>query len=85
MPARRSRIICDCGSGTGEEPSGGDVLRLIQIRLTAPSLEEIPPACQAKRDRLSSPTASHAAMIRVYNDAGNVIETREHTGDFKEW
>jgi len=27
---------------------------------------------------------SHAAVIRVYDDAGNVIETREHKGDFKE-
>jgi hypothetical protein len=28
---------------------------------------------------------SHDAMIRVYDEAGNVIETHEHTGDFKEW
>jgi hypothetical protein len=28
---------------------------------------------------------SHDAVIRVYDDAGNVIETQEHTGDFKEW
>jgi hypothetical protein len=28
---------------------------------------------------------SHHAVIRVYDEAGNVIETREHTGDFKEW
>jgi hypothetical protein len=27
---------------------------------------------------------SHGAMIRVYDDAGNVIEAHEHTGDFKE-
>ena len=25
------------------------------------------------------------AVIRVYDDAGNVIETHEHAGDFKEW
>jgi hypothetical protein len=24
------------------------------------------------------------AVIRVYDDAGNVIETHEHAGDFKE-
>jgi hypothetical protein len=24
-------------------------------------------------------------VIRVYHDAGNVIETHEHKGDFKEW
>jgi hypothetical protein len=28
---------------------------------------------------------SHDAVIRVYDDAGNVIETYEHAGDFKEW
>jgi len=28
---------------------------------------------------------SHDAVIRVYDDAGNVIETDEHLGDFKEW
>jgi hypothetical protein len=27
---------------------------------------------------------THRALIRVYNDAGNVIETHEHNGDFKE-
>jgi hypothetical protein len=26
---------------------------------------------------------SHDAVIRVYDAAGNVIETHEHTGDFK--
>ena len=28
---------------------------------------------------------SHDAVIRVYDVAGNVIETHEHAGDFKEW
>ncbi len=28
---------------------------------------------------------SHDAVIRVDNDAGNVIETHEHKGEFKEW
>jgi hypothetical protein len=27
---------------------------------------------------------SHRAVIRVYDDVGNVIETHEHAGDFKE-
>jgi hypothetical protein len=27
---------------------------------------------------------SHHAVIRVYDDAGNVIATHEHKGDFKE-
>ena len=28
---------------------------------------------------------SHDAVIRVYDEAGNVIETHEHAGDFKDW
>ena len=28
---------------------------------------------------------SHDALIRVYDEADNVIETHEHKGDFKEW
>jgi hypothetical protein len=30
-------------------------------------------------------SSSHDAVIRVYDEAGNVIETHKHTGDFKEW
>jgi hypothetical protein len=28
---------------------------------------------------------SHHAVIRVYDEAGSVIETHEHKGGFKEW
>ncbi len=28
---------------------------------------------------------SRDAVIRVYDDAGNMIETHEHKGEFKEW
>ena len=28
---------------------------------------------------------SHPIVIRVYDDAGKLIETHEHEGDFKEW
>jgi len=28
---------------------------------------------------------SHHAVIRVYDDAGKVIETQEHKGEFKEF
>jgi len=28
---------------------------------------------------------SEDAVIRVYDAAGNVIETHEHSGDFNEW
>jgi hypothetical protein len=27
----------------------------------------------------------HDAVIRVYDESGNVIESHEHAGDFKEW
>ncbi len=27
---------------------------------------------------------SHRAVIRVFDEAGNVIETHQHTGEFKE-
>jgi hypothetical protein len=33
--------------------------------------------------RVFQPT--HDAVIRVYDEDGNVIETHEHKGDFKEW
>jgi len=28
---------------------------------------------------------AHDAVIRVYDAAGNVIETHEHAGELKEW
>jgi hypothetical protein len=28
---------------------------------------------------------AHDVVIRVYDEAGNVIETHEHKGKFKEW
>jgi hypothetical protein len=28
---------------------------------------------------------SQGAVIRVYDEAGNVTETHQHKGDFKEW
>jgi hypothetical protein len=28
---------------------------------------------------------SHDAVIRIYDAPGNVIETHEHAGEFKEW
>jgi hypothetical protein len=33
--------------------------------------------------RCSEP--GHHSVIRVYDEAGKVIETHEHAGDFKEW
>jgi hypothetical protein len=28
---------------------------------------------------------SHDAVIHVYDEAGDVVETHEHAGEFKEW
>jgi hypothetical protein len=28
---------------------------------------------------------SHPVVIRVFDESGTVIETHEHTGEFKEW
>jgi len=38
-----------------------------------------------KSNDVNRPGSSHDAVIRVYDDTGNVIETHEHAGDFKEW
>jgi hypothetical protein len=41
----------------------------------------------AIRDAINSAkvfSRSHHALIRVYDESGNVIETHEHQGDFKE-
>ena len=58
------------GSGRDEEPSGGDGLRLIQIRLTMPSLEEIAPTRQdnSPQARIAEVAVSHA---------------HKHAGEFK--
>jgi len=40
----------------------------------------------SKRSRVpEAQQRSHHAAIRVYDDAGNVIETHQHKGDFKPW
>ena len=40
----------------------------------------------AKQSATRSFAADHInAVIRVYDEAGNVIETHEHAGDFKAW
>ena len=28
---------------------------------------------------------SHQAVLRLYDEAGNVIQTHNHRGEFKEW
>jgi hypothetical protein len=42
-------------------------------------------ACLQPADvRAAAAAPSHDAVIRVYDAAGDVIETHEHKGDFKE-
>jgi hypothetical protein len=38
----------------------------------------------SKIKKVPSASRSHGAVIRVYDNAGNVIETREHAGAFRE-
>ena len=44
-----------------------------------------PNAANNAADYATFYSRSHDAVIRVYDQAGNVIETDEHNGDFKEW
>jgi hypothetical protein len=42
--------------------------------------------CRPKRNAIGYAkfcSRSHDAVIRVYDEAGNVIETHEHAGEFK--
>ena len=44
-----------------------------------------PNAIRNAIDNAKHRSRSHAAVIRVYDAAGNVIETHEHAGKFKAW
>jgi hypothetical protein len=44
-----------------------------------------PNAASNTVSRATHYSRSRDAVIRVYDDANNVIETHEHKGDFKEW
>jgi hypothetical protein len=37
-----------------------------------------------KSEKLTFYSRSYLALIRVYNEAGNVTETQEHGGEFNE-
>jgi hypothetical protein len=39
----------------------------------------------ANYDTPNTATRSHDAVIRVYDDAGNVVQTHEHEANFNEW
>ena len=44
-----------------------------------------PKAVRNAIDYAMHPSRSHDAVIRVYDAAGDVIETHDHPGEFKEW
>jgi len=49
-------------------------------------LREIFALSEPNRPKRSKPTAADdPIVIRVYDDAGNAIETHEQASDFKEW
>ena len=67
---------------TNWTPRGGlELLMKTTARVTRVLLLRISDAIGYAKFR----SRSHAAVIRVYDDAGNVIETHEHAGEFKEW
>jgi hypothetical protein len=62
--------------------------------VTAISTTALEPDSQRKRERNVVSNAIgyakffsrlHDAVIRVYDEAGTVIETHEHVSEFKEW
>jgi enoyl-[acyl-carrier-protein] reductase (NADH) len=53
-----------CGSGRDEEPSGGEALRLIQIRLATLNFEKISLARQGNLPQ--TPTATSSSTTRTH-------------------
>jgi len=58
-----------------------------QFGLVAEQVEKVNPDLVVRDADGKVYTVRYEAVnvIRVYDEAGNVIETHEHTGDFKEW
>ena len=57
-----------------------------EAKRLAEILREIFALSEPNRPNRSKSTAADDPIeIRVYDEAGNVIETHEHKGDFKEW
>jgi hypothetical protein len=75
----------------GVDPFDPDNSRAARTDLTPKSKESMHRR-YSERHAISNPISyakffsrSHDAVIRVYDEAGNVIETHEHKGDFREW
>jgi len=67
------------------------VVAALRTNPNPPQAAEVPRALQAAANTVNKSQTSakffnrsHDAVIRVYDDAGNVIQTHEHKGDFKE-
>ena len=56
----------------------------VETRSHVDELSVIPDTISNGIDHAKFFSRSHDAVIRVYDEAGNVIETHEHKGDFKE-
>ena len=66
----------NCGSGRGEEPSGANVLRLIQIRLATPSLGKLRQLVKTIRRKRESPMPIPGEPLRR-TCQGNEMKNRE--------
>jgi hypothetical protein len=55
------------------------------LGVVSQDLIPMPNATSNAIDYAKHRSRSHTAVIRVYDEAGNVIETHEHKGEFKEW
>jgi len=69
----------DCGPHSAQTEQGGETASLI-------SLSQRPQFHFVARPNVGRVySRSHHAVIRVCDAAGNVMETHQHAGDFKEW
>jgi hypothetical protein len=56
-----------------------------RMRISPPRKQAWPFAISNIVDHAKFYSRSHGAVIPVYDESGNVIETHEHKGAFKEW
>ena len=74
--ARPYHRFRDYGPHSAQTEQGGETASLISLSLRS-QFHFVP---RPNVGRVYS--SSHDAVIRVFDEAGNVIETHEHTGDF---
>jgi hypothetical protein len=89
MPAYH--VLCDLGHKTGNRP---DIHDFVGYSRFDTGYDWLRHASRDPEDIIDFPprvndflmwvcTISHVAVIRVYDEAGDVIETHEHTGEFQ--